>query len=90
MQFAPAARQFQQTADIHNGTLNLEDTISTIDPSPTGYGVKPDTSHTTGNPTSGQGSGTLTAVTRASGQAIMAQTFTGKMFNIRNNSIKSN
>lgn len=72
--------------------MSLEDTIASINTGQNGIiGAKPDTSHTTGNPSSGgpHGAGSLTQVARQSGQAIMAQTFTGKMFSMRNNSLKN-
>lgn len=76
----------QYTADIHNGTLNLEDTIASGSYHSGLQGPKPDTSHTVGVASAG-GQGIQT---RQGGQAIMAQTFTGKMFNMRNNSLKAN
>lgn len=79
----------QYTSDIHNGTLNLEDTIASA-----GYHSvqKPDTSHTVGkNGSTNIGNASiLPQPTRQGGQAIMAQTFTGKMFSMRNNSLKAN
>ena len=46
--------------------------------------VKPETSHTVSN-----SNNPLNQVTRTSGNSIMAQTFTGKMFNLRKESMKN-
>ena len=43
---AIANRQQQYTADIHNGTMSLEDTIASLQNGNQGVRGKPDTSHT--------------------------------------------
>ena len=69
--------------------MNLEDTIASSAFSQA-MGQKPESSHTVGNNGQGvSGTGVMTQVARQSGQAIMAHTFTGKMFSMRNNSLKA-
>ena len=73
-----------QAANLPNAYLNRPPQYTADNSAVPVDQLKPETSHT-----QAPAHNSLNPVTRSSGQTIMAQTFTGKMFNLRKESLKN-